>query len=108
MKKYLWIIFLILLSIISVIVYFYNLNSKHNSNYSAEKNDLDNSSKVSSNYNTNNISTEIPKTPIEIELSVYSTVIENQKDSNRQGNISITCSVLNNSIVKARRNFFFL
>ena len=104
MKKYLWIIFLILLGIISVIVYLYSSNSKQNYDYSAEKSNSVNFT----NSTKNNISTAIPKTSAESELSIYSTVIENQKDYNRQGNISITCSVLNNTIVKPRRDIFFL
>ena len=104
MKKYSWIILLVTLGAISVIIYLYSSNSKQNSDYSAEKSNSVNFT----NSNTNNISTTIPKTSVENELSIYSTIIKNQRDSNRQGNISITCSALNNTIVKPRRNFFFL
>lgn len=104
MKKYSWIILLVTLGAISVIIYLYSSNSKQHSDYSAEKSNSVNFT----NSTTNNISTTIPKTPVENELSIYSTIIKNQRDSNRQGNISITCSALNNTIVKPRRNFFFL
>ena len=104
MKKYSWIILLVTLCAISVIIYLYSSNSKQKSDYSAEKSNSVNFT----NSTTNNISTVIPKTPVENELSIYSTIIKNQRDSNRQGNISITCSALNNTIVKPRRNFFFL
>ena len=108
MKKYSWIILLVTLSAISVIIYLYSSNSKQNSDYSAEKSNSNSNSGNFTNSNTNNLSTVIPKTPVENELSIYSTIIKNQRDSNRQGNISITCSALNNTIVKPRRNFFFL
>ena len=108
MKKYSWIILLVLIGSIGGIVYLYSSNSKQNSDYSVEKCNLNSNSVNFTNSTTNNISTTIPKTPVENELSIYSTIIENQKDSNRQGNISITCSALNNTIVKPRRNFFFL
>ena len=108
MKKYSWIILLVAIGTICVIVYLYNSNSNQNSDYSVEKSNLNSNFINTTNSSTNSISAVIPKTPVESELSIYSTVIKNQKDSNRQGNISITCSALNNTIVRPRRNFFFL
>ena len=43
----------------------------------------------------------------EQQLATFSTKIYT-KDSARQNNLTITCSTLNDTIVKARRNFFFL
>jgi len=59
------------------------------------------------NYTNTTHYTSPPKTPVEKEISTFSTLITNQKDSNRQGNISITCSVLNNTIVKSGETFSF-
>ena len=108
MKKYSWIILLVLIGSIGGIVYLYSSNSKQNSDYSVEKSNLNSNSINSTNSSTNSISAVTPKTPVENELSIYSTVIKNRKDSNRQGNITITCSTLNNTIVRPRRNVFFL
>lgn len=104
MKKYLWIILLVVIGSIGGILYLYSSNSKQNSDYSAEKSSS-NSNPINSS--TNNISTVKPKTPVEYELSIYSTIIKNKKDSNRQRNITITCSALNNTIVKSGETFSF-
>lgn len=108
MKKYLWIILLSIVLIIGGILYFYNLKSEKNSNYMAEKTNIDNSIiNTQKSNNENNIITDIPKQPQEIEISTYSTIIKNKKDTNRQGNITITCSALNNIIVKPGETFSF-
>ena len=121
MKKYVWIIILVAVLIIGGIVYFYNSNSKSNSYYSAEKSGLNNttntnintntntniSSNTTSNSTSNNTSTNTTKTTSEKEIASYSTKIKNKKDSNRQGNITITCLALNNTIVKAGQTFSF-
>ena len=116
MKKYAWIIILIAILIIGGIFYFYKSNSKPNSYYSAEKSGLnDNVADNSANTDTNNTSNSVlnntsgntTKTTTEKEIASYSTKIKNQKDSNRQGNITITCLALNNTVVKAGETFSF-
>lgn len=115
MKKYGWIILLIVTLIIGGIVYFYTSDSKPNSNYSAERSSLNNSA----NTNTNNISNSTKnnvsnnnsssenRIPAETQIASFSTKIKNKKDTNRQGNITITCNALNNTIVKAGETFSF-
>lgn len=113
MKKYGWIILLILSIVLGGIIYFYSSNSKQNSNYSAERTNLNNtnnttiSDNTTSNSSLNTLSTPPPQTTVEKEIASFSTKIQNKKDSNRQGNITITCSVLNNTIVKSGETFSF-
>lgn len=124
MKKYWWIILILVIGIIGCIVFFvYNTNSSNMPNYSAEKsgfnatqNTLDNNSSsdnsLDGSSNTdfkNNTNTNVNKTPsiIEQEIANFSTKITNKKDTNRQGNISITCSALNNTIVNPGETFSF-
>ena len=110
MKKYTLIILLIGFLVIGGIIYYYNINSKRNSiNYTAEKSNFNNISNNNENYNSNANNTTIKnsKTIIEKEIGAYSTRIQNQKDLNRQGNITITCTALNNTIVKAGETFSF-
>lgn len=123
MKKYWWIILILVIGIIGGIVFFvYNTNSNNTPNYSLEKsgfnatqntsdnntsdNSLNGSSNTAFDKNTN---TNFNKTPsvIEEEIANFSTKITNKKDTNRQGNISITCSVLNNTIVNPGETFSF-
>lgn len=107
MRKYSWIILLLAIGAVGGIIYLYSSNSNQNSDYSAQKSSLNNNSVDVTNSSTNNISSLTAKTPVEKEISTYSTLIKNQKDSNRQGNITITCSVLNNTIVKSGETFSF-
>jgi len=100
MKKYILAILLFIAVIIGGFVFFYS--SKPNSDYSAEKTTLNNT-----NTSLNNTSIDTPKTTVEREISSFSTKIKNQKDLNRQGNISITCSALNNTIVSPGETFSF-
>lgn len=107
MKKYIWIMLFATISIIGGIMYFYSLKNNSGSKYSVDKSNLNNSTSNS----TNNISitntTNSTKTIVEKEISSFSTQIKNKKDKNRQGNITITCSALNNSIVKSGKTFSF-
>ena len=108
MKKYSWILLLLIVLIIGSIIYFYNLKNKQNSNYLAEKTNINNSTINNSKSDIeNNTINNTQKPPQEVEISAYSTVIKNRKDTNRQGNITITCSNLNNSIVKPGEIFSF-
>lgn len=116
MKKYTWIILLLVIGVVVGIVYFYNSTSKQNSNYSAERSSFNNVSNIDnsidsvnniSNSTSNNTSINTPQTNIEREIASFSTKIKNKKDSNRQGNITITCTALNNTIVKSGETFSF-
>lgn len=107
MKKYSWIILLLAIAGLVGIIYWYNSGLKQNLNYSAQKSNLSDNSSNITNYTNTTHYTSPPKTPVEKEISTFSTLITNQKDSNRQGNISITCSVLNNTIVKSGETFSF-
>ena len=89
------------------LIYLYSFNSNQNSDYSAQKGSSNNNSANAINFTTNNLSSLKPKTPVEKEISTYSTIIKNKRDSNRQGNITITCSALNNTIVKSGETFSF-
>ena len=56
--------------------------------------------------NTTNTNSEKAKTPIEEQLSTFTTNIYS-KDSSRQNNIKITCNTLNNTIVNSGETFSF-
>ena len=133
-KKYFLIIIVIIIVLIGV-AYFFFANKNNNSN---NQNNTENTSINSTNTNANsnnsnstsdNTNTEQntvePYTSQKIsatktkenneskgkndeqQLATFSTKIYT-KDSARQNNLTITCSTLNDTIVKARRNFFFL
>ena len=70
-----------------------------NNNTANDINDDDNS-----NDNTNNNTNFNSET----EISSFSTKIYTPNDSARQNNLKITCSTLNGTVVKPRRNIFFL
>ena len=119
MKKSIWIILLVAILIVGGIIYFYKSKNNSGSNYSAEKSSLNNVSNTNnstnntSNFTSNNVvvnnttNSATAKTTVEKEIASYSTKIQNKKDTNRQGNITITCSALNNTIVKAGETFSF-
>ena len=120
MKKYWWIILIIAFIIIGGIVLFiYNNNSNFQPNYSAERSvynttsdntvtNTDNSIRGTNSLTQNFFSeSPEPKTTVEKEIASFSTKITNKKDTNRQGNISITCSALTNTIVNPGKTFSF-
>jgi len=108
MKKYSWIILLVAVLAVGGIIYFYNSKQNSNNNYSAERSGLNNISNTDTSNNTNNNSANFnTKTIVEKEIGAYSTRIQNQRDLNRQGNITITCTALNNTIVKSGEIFSF-
>ena len=80
-----------------------NLNSSSN-NYIASRTSTEN--QISENINNNLGNTQ--KTNVEENLATFSTKIYTPNDEARQNNIRITCSELNGTIVKSRRNIFFL
>ena len=57
------------------------------------------------NYGQYRVPTEEIK---ETDISSFSTKIYTPNDESRQTNISLTCSKLNGTVVKSRRNIFFL
>lgn len=75
-------------------------NQEENNNYTASRitttNNINNNIEIKDNVNT------------ETEIASFSTKIYTPNDSARQNNIKITCSELNETIVKSRRNFFIL
>jgi len=93
MKKSLWIILIIGL-ILVVGFFFFNFNKNDNNNsYIAQR----------SNTQTNQVKeTNI----VEKEISSFTTSIHN-KEEERQNNISITTSLLNNTIVEPSQTFSF-
>ena len=101
---------LIILTILAIIVssYFYftkNNNNNNGSDYSVQKTSFENKS-------NENLSNTIESTPQpepvikEVELSSFSTPLKS-KASGRLTNISITCTTLNNTIVKSGETFSF-
>ncbi len=124
MKKYLWIILIIVILIIGGLLYFYfnksdsstpytaeksNLNTNINNNSGQSQNSVNNSNTSTNNSNENKTSEQPIKTEkiVEKEIATFSTKISNKKDSNRQENISITCSKLNNTTVEPGNTFSF-
>lgn len=117
MKKYWWIALILVICIIVGIAFFiYKNNSNNTPNYSAEKTDFNTTFNNTSNNTSNTtltntfdnaIYTPKPSSIVEKEIASFSTKIQNKKDSNRQGNITITCSALTNTIVKPGKTFSF-
>ncbi|MBO6243408.1 MAG: VanW family protein [Clostridia bacterium] len=128
-NKILWTMIIILFVIGSIIAYLYFSNKDiFNSDYSAKKTSYeeDNNSNNNNNHvndsntnnkdnnieseNTSNINnveqTSPPPTTTEHEISSFTTKIYST-DSARQNNINITCSKLNNAIVKNGKTFSF-
>ena len=113
-KKSIVLIVLLVLAIIGAGVFFYfRYNNSDNSNYEASKtstnsseNTNENSSKTENSGTSSNVVEEKPKQAVETQISTFSTKIYT-KDSGRQNNLQITCSTLNNTIVKAGDTFSF-
>ena len=75
-------------------------------NYTVSRTGTTNDSERS--FNNNSANNNIDKVNKETDLSSFSTKIYTPDDTARQNNIKLTCSKLNGTIVKSRRNFFFL
>ncbi len=116
MKNYIIIGIVIILVIIAIFFFFSNpfssQNNSSNSNFNSEQmgvspidENLEESKNRVSNIieNSNEIMQNISD---ENEISSYSTVIKD-KEAGRLTNISITCSILNNTIIRRRTNIFF-
>lgn len=118
MKKAFTIILVIVISLISIGVYYYienngeNNNTNDNSNYEAErtsveKNDEQNHSQEQSPEQPQKQSKENQNSPVEAEEIASFTTKIYTKDSNRQNNITITCSTLNDTDVANGSTFSF-
>lgn len=114
MKKYfLFIIIAFVLVVGGLLFYFMNKNNTPSTNYNYARTEYNislntnTSSNTSSNTFTNNTQSSKPATFTEEQIASYSTKIQNKRDSNRQQNISITCSALNGTEVKAGNTFSF-
>ena len=109
MKKF-FIIFSILGLIgIGVGIYLFNRNiSYNNSNYDSKRLSTNNSENVDKNQDTKNSNSNIKSNQPEIEtqISEFTTKIYT-KDEERQNNINITCSTLNNTYVEPGETFSF-
>ena len=119
-KNKLWILFIVILVIaVGITIFAYvNKGKTNNSNYETSKissnsqNENSNVVNNSNSENTNNsVSIEpiVPPTPVvpkEETISTFSTKIYSS-DSERQNNINITCSTLNDTIVKNGETFSF-
>lgn len=133
-KKYFFIIIVIIIVLIGCVYFFFANKNKNSNNQNNTENTSINNTNTNTNFNNfnntlNNTNTEEntvePYTSQKIsatktkenneskekndeqQLATFSTKIYT-KDSARQNNLTITCSTLNDTIVKSRRNFFFL
>lgn len=79
-------------------------SNETNQNSEASSNNTDNSSGSQNTSNENN--SDLPTSPIETEIASFTTKIYT-KDSDRQNNISITCSSLNDTTIENGQTFSF-
>ena len=114
MKKS-YIIFLVFLFIIGAVIGIYLFNTKYNntnenSNYNATRTSNNNEQQANQfsedSSSKSNSNTEENKTPIETQIADFTTKIYT-KDKERQNNISITCSTLNDTYVEPGETFSF-
>ena len=115
MKKYIWLFIILCILVAGGFIFYFLSNKKDNSGngYNASKS----GSNISINHDENannvddnsNVSKNVPSPVsfVEQEVASYSTVIKNKKDSNRQQNITLTCSSLNGAEIKAGNTFSF-
>lgn len=96
-----WIIAIIAIIVIGIIVFFgfrwfNNNNTNNGSQYQATRT-------LAENQNTQN---QLKTEPVETELYSFSTPIKSD-DNNRLTNIKITCSRINETVVKSNKEFSF-
>ena len=105
MKNFLIIIFILAFTLVGCSNNSSQNNNKESTNYNASKTATTNDIK-----NQNDITITDPEVKkfVETEISSFSTKIYTPNDEARQNNITLTCSKLNGTIVKSRRNVFFL
>lgn len=118
MKKFLIIFGILGLVGIGIGIYLFNRNtSSNNSNYDSTRLSANNSENTTKNSNTNqdtdssnsdikNNQPEVQKQEIETQISEFTTKIYT-KDKERQNNINITCSTLNDTYVESGETFSF-
>lgn len=120
MKSKYWIIIIVLLILIGAAIFFFfnNYSNQNNqTNYDAQKAqaslnetakniNLNTNSKNNANNDNSNNNEDEQKELKEEEIATFSTKIVT-KDANRQKNIGITCSTLNNTIVENGQTFSF-
>ena len=107
MKKYLIIIIMVIILITLGIYFFYNSNNNNNTNQNTTSGQRT-SSNVNKSQEESRI-TNILENQNEShgkELFTFSTIIKD-KSQGRLTNINITCSILNNTIVKVGQTFSF-
>lgn len=103
MKKYIWIIIaIVIIAIVGFIVY--NTTNKNNQNQFSNTKSEYNAIKTEAESKNNNQVNE--SKPVETELYSFSTPIKSS-DDNRLTNIKITCSRINETVVKAGKEFSF-
>lgn len=114
MKKYIWLIVCIVILIGGGILFYFLNNKKQpdsKSNYNASKSgsniSLDDNSHNENSSSSQNTTDSKPVHFVEQEIASYSTVIKNKVDTNRQNNISLTCSSLNGTEIKPGDTFSF-
>lgn len=103
-SKYIWITIIVVALIIGGIIFF--VGNQNGWFQTSNKNNQYNVARTGSN---NNAEEDVPKTETtieEIEVSSFSTKIYT-KDPDRQNNISIACSILNDTIVPKNSEFSF-
>ncbi|MBR3255267.1 MAG: VanW family protein [Clostridia bacterium] len=110
MKNKFLIIGALVLIIIGVVIFFFFNNTSQNgttSNYSANRTEAEINNNEASNTNSQDNAIARHNTePIETEISSFSTPIMTQ-DANRQNNVELTCSSLNDTIVENGQTFSF-
>lgn len=110
MKNKFLIIGALVLIIIGVVIFFFFNNTSQNgttSNYSANRTEAEiNNNEASNNNSQDNTIARHNTEPIETEISSFSTPIMTQ-DANRQNNVELTCSSLNDTIVENGQTFSF-
>lgn len=84
-----------------------SIEENTNYNYTASRTSTPNENNSANNV-VNVEAEKEPEPPPETDISSFSTKIYTPNDSARQTNIGLTCSKLNGTIVKSRRNIFFL
>ena len=110
MKNKFLIIGALVLIIIGVVIFFFFNNTSQNgttSNYSANRTEAEINNNEASNTNSQDNAIARHNTePIETEISSFSTPIMTQ-DANRQNNVELTCSSLNDTIDENVQTFSF-
>ena len=113
MKKYIFLIVIIIILVGGGFLFYFLNNNKNNkpNNYNTSKSgsniSLDYNVNTSKNNNSSNSTYVKPPTFVEQDVASYSTVIKNKVDTNRQHNISLTCSSLNGVEIKPSDTFSF-